>query len=288
MDDLILFLLLILDFFFVLLGGKSPCNKLVLANDGKSSQQQSQLARLRKGRKNGPLLKRRNGYVQKEIRADSYSSKGWLQRQMDAIVAMETDKELLCALVVIRTALFFVQNPPVQLLVRNGWISPFIRLLQCTEKPQIMLHAALFFVEITATNQTLAVVEAGVVVPLLECLTYNDRNLRYQVVLCLGNIAGDCAKLRDFLLKEGVLGPLLTSVRESYDHSFLSVCIQTMTNMIRFDLPPLAKIRPLIDMLAVLCTQEVRNEVTQHILSGLELVSHGDSKCIKSILQQLI
>ena len=63
------------------------------------------------------------------------------------------------------------------------------------------------------SDQTYAVVSAGAVAGLISLLGSPHPFVAEQAVWALGNIAGDGAKLRDFVIEQGVLEPLLPLIK---------------------------------------------------------------------------
>ena len=55
--------------------------------------------------------------------------------------------------------------------------------------------------------------EAGAVPPFVKLLRSVHPNVAEQAVWALGNIAGDGADLRDYVIKAGIVNPLLELIR---------------------------------------------------------------------------
>ena len=63
-----------------------------------------------------------------------------------------------------------------------------------------------------SSAQTQAVVQAGAVAHFMRLLESKHQNVCEQAVWALGNIIGDGPSLRDFVIRHGVVAPLLTFI----------------------------------------------------------------------------
>ena len=81
--------------------------------------------------------------------------------------------------------------------------------------------------------QTRAVVECGGVPPFIGLLSSPHHNVAEQAVWALGNIAGDGPDLRDFVIKAGIVQPLLALVRPDAEHTFMRNITWTVSNLCR-------------------------------------------------------
>jgi len=102
-----------------------------------------------------------------------------------------------------------------------------------------------------SSQNTKAVVDAGVCPQLVRLLNSPSRHLVEQVVWALGNIAKDGPHYRDMLLREGILPPLCSLVDVDNPSSFLTNINYCFSNLWRseYSAPLLADIRPCLPAL---------------------------------------
>ena len=72
-----------------------------------------------------------------------------------------------------------------------------------------------------SSQQTQAVVETGAVIHFIRLLSSKHQNVCEQAVWALGNIIGDGPILRDYVIRHGVVTPLLTFIDPNVPVSFI-------------------------------------------------------------------
>lgn len=101
-----------------------------------------------------------------------------------------------------------VENPPAMELIDMGVLPIMVGFLNVNAEPTLQFEAAWALTNVASTDFTAKVVEAGALPGLVRMLERPEANVREQAVWCLGNIAGDCVELRDFVLQAGALNSM--------------------------------------------------------------------------------
>lgn len=125
------------------------------------------------------------------------------------------------------------RNAPIQDVVDARIVPRFVDILAgrsisvppSDTEQQKMLEDLLFEAAWVLTNiasgepeHTMAVVEAGSVPVFISLLRHHNAEIREQSIWALGNIAGDGPKLRDYVLQENIMSPLLENLAFSLDN----------------------------------------------------------------------
>lgn len=152
-----------------------------------------------------------------------------------------------------RKLLSIEPQPPVAAVLATGVVAILARLLQHHAMPELQFEAAWALTNIASTEETQAVVDAGVVPTMVQLMQANTPDVREQCIWCLGNIAGDSPKARDAVLAAGALEPMLANIVTPASASLLRNATWALSNLCRGKPPPdLVIMKPAIPVLVEL------------------------------------
>lgn len=196
---------------------------------------------LRKNKRDEIILKRRNVPVQdvSEPEEDVLSPAN-LKRIVDSAGDASDPAKQLAAVQSARKLLSSDRNPPIDDLIHSGILPILVTCLQRTENTMLQFEAAWALTNIASgtSEQTNQVVRAGAVPWFLQLLTSAAPSVCEQAVWALGNIIGDGPHLRDFVIRHGVVQPLLTFIKPDIPISFLRNVTWVIVNLCRNKEPP--------------------------------------------------
>lgn len=196
---------------------------------------------LRKNKRDEIILKRRNVPVQdvSEPEEDVLSPAN-LKRIVDSAGDASDSAKQLAAVQSARKLLSSDRNPPIDDLIQSGILPILVNCLQRTENTMLQFEAAWALTNIASgtSEQTNQVVRAGAVPWFLQLLTSAAPSVCEQAVWALGNIIGDGPHLRDFVIRHGVVQPLLTFIKPDIPISFLRNVTWVIVNLCRNKEPP--------------------------------------------------
>jgi HEAT repeat protein len=110
-------------------------------------------------------------------------------------------------------------------------------------------------------------------------------DIREQCAWCLGNIAGDGADLRDYILSLNALSPLLANITQAASLSILRNCTWTLSNFCRGKpQPDLNSIAPAIPILSQLIQSEYDQEAMVDATWAFSYLSDGDDQRIQAVI----
>nr|XP_053638287.1 uncharacterized protein LOC128692941 isoform X1 [Cherax quadricarinatus] len=137
-----------------------------------------------------------------------------------------------------RKLLSLEEAPPIEGFLQAGILKPLLPLLQQEEDTKLLFEATWVVTNLAAgtSQQTATVVEEGLVPILIRLLGNEMSNVREQAAWALGNIAGDGQKYRNLLLREGILMPLLDTLRDvlRIPVSLVRVSTWVLSNLLRY------------------------------------------------------
>ncbi|XP_014668060.1 PREDICTED: importin subunit alpha-5-like [Priapulus caudatus] len=202
---------------------------------------------LRKARKEDQLMKRRNVDTCPDDMPTSplqqQNTNKAPQMQLKDIIAgihgNDAAMQLQCTQAA-RKMLSREKNPPIDVIIDAGIVPIFATFLNKDDNPALQFEATWALTNIASGTsvQTQAVVKANAVPRFIELLASPHLNVSEQAVWALGNIAGDGPELRDFVIRAGVVKPLLSLVTPSTPAPFLRNVTWTISNLCRNKNPP--------------------------------------------------
>lgn len=137
----------------------------------------------------------------------------------------------------IRKLLSIEKTPPIQSVINAGLVEDLMNILRDhsnNEKLRFEAAWALTNVASGSSNHTRVVVNHGGVDVFVSILMNEEGDIKEQAVWALGNIAGDCAELRDRVLRADALRYLMNIFRtENFNQSLLRNATWTLSNFCR-------------------------------------------------------
>uniref|UniRef100_A0A0K0CWV9 Importin subunit alpha n=1 Tax=Angiostrongylus cantonensis TaxID=6313 RepID=A0A0K0CWV9_ANGCA len=140
----------------------------------------------------------------------------------------------------LRRTLSRSKNPPVNEVIKCGLVNVLVQALS-VQDDKVQFEAAWALTNIVSgtSEQTIAVVEAGATLPLIELTQSPNPNLSEQALWAVANIAGDSAQLRDHVIQCSGVEALMALVNRL--DSLTVGCVQTLawafSNMCRHKNP---------------------------------------------------
>jgi len=148
------------------------------------------------------------------------------------------------------------RNPPIDDLIQSGILPILVNCLLVEDNASLQFEAAWALTNIASgsSQQTEAVVQAGAVIHFMRLLESRHQNVCEQAVWALGNIIGDGPVLRDYVIRHGVVAPLLTFIDPNVPLTFLRNVTWVIVNLCRNKdpPPPMDTIQQLLPALGVL------------------------------------
>ncbi|XP_071819594.1 importin subunit alpha-4-like [Apostichopus japonicus] len=207
-------------------------------------RRQDNSVELRKAKKEENIMKRRNV-------AEDEETVSPLQEKKQPTVTMtipeiwqavnsnnpeQQRKAVHCA----RKLLSRERDPPIQTVIDNGFLPKFVEFLSHNDDPDIQFEAAWALTNVASgtRKQTMDVVDQNAIPAFVNLLSSTHPRVCEQAVWALGNIAGDGPKLRDQVIRHGVLNPLLALIQPATPTPFLRNVTWTLSNLCRNKNPP--------------------------------------------------
>lgn len=248
---------------------------------------------LRKNKRDECLLKRRN-VPQTDSTDEDETDRSINHTNLEMIVQNASSNDpgvQLNAVQAARKLLSSDRNPPIDDLINSGILPILVHCLKRHDNPSLQFEAAWALTNIASgtSHQTQAVVNAGAVPLFLELLHSLHQNVCEQAVWALGNIIGDGPQLRDYVIRLGVVPPLLSFIKPDIPLSFLRNVTWVIVNLCRNKdpPPPVETIKLLLPALCMLIHHSDINILVDTVWA-LSYLTDGGNEQIQMVIDSAV
>eukprot|EP01064_Diplonema_japonicum_P023105 TRINITY_DN33559_c0_g1_i1.p1 TRINITY_DN33559_c0_g1~~TRINITY_DN33559_c0_g1_i1.p1 ORF type:complete len:504 (+),score=141.60 TRINITY_DN33559_c0_g1_i1:41-1552(+) len=199
-----------------------------------------------------------------------------------------TVERQLEAMILIRKQLSLEEAAPIDTIANTeGCMPRLVEFLGNNEQPHLQIEAAWALTNIASgtADNTQHVAASGALPIFVQLMQTGNDDLREQSIWALGNIAGDCAPLRDAILSMNVLHILIAIVASGPKISLLRNAVWAMGNLCRGNpIPIFEQITPVVPVIADLIIRCQDEEVLTDACWAASYISNGPDDRIQAVL----